>query len=44
VRREDVIVQTKVKPCATNEELEKLFAESWKHMQKIGYVLQASPP
>jgi predicted aldo/keto reductase-like oxidoreductase len=38
VKREDIIVQTKLKPCSTNEEFEKNFQESWRHMQKIEYI------
>ncbi|GMH54296.1 hypothetical protein TL16_g01644, partial [Triparma laevis f. inornata] len=38
IKREDIIVQTKVTPAKTNEEFRKTFEQSWRHMQKIGYI------
>jgi uncharacterized protein len=38
IKREDIIVQTKVSPAETNEDFKKTFNKSWKHMSKIGYI------
>jgi hypothetical protein len=38
IKREDIIVQTKVSPAKTNEDFKKTFDKSWKHMSKIGYI------
>jgi len=38
IKREDVIIQTKVTPAATNEEFRKTFELSWRHMSKLGYI------
>ncbi|GMH72898.1 hypothetical protein TrLO_g13426 [Triparma laevis f. longispina] len=35
IKREDVIIQTKVTPAATNEET---FELSWRHMSKLVYI------
>jgi predicted aldo/keto reductase-like oxidoreductase len=38
IKREDIIVQTKVTPAKTNDEFRKTFDSSWKNMSKIGYI------
>lgn len=38
VRREDIIIQTKIPPKNTNEEFEKAWAASWRWMKQLKYV------
>ena len=38
VKREELIIQTKVFPCATNEEFLKTFEASWKHLKRLKYI------
>jgi predicted aldo/keto reductase-like oxidoreductase len=38
VKREDLIIQTKVPPGKTKDDFKKTFAQSWKHMQRLQYI------
>ena len=35
VKREDLIIQTKIMPSKTNEDFEKTFEASWKYLKRL---------